>query len=67
MEALVSDRDHAPACAGLAECYVQLANYQILTPAQAYPAAREAAEQAVRLDPSLPEAHVAQGLVDLHQ
>lgn len=65
--ALLADREYAPAWAGLAECHVQLVNYLSLTPGQAYPAAREAAERAVALDPNSPESHAALGLVVLHQ
>jgi serine/threonine-protein kinase len=61
-EAIAQDRSFAPAYAALAISYYNLANVY-MSPREAMPKAREAAERAVRLDPSLSDAHVALALV----
>ncbi len=55
--AIARDPDFALAHAGLADTYVVLGDYRDVLPAEAYGRAREAADTALRLDPSLAEAH----------
>ena len=57
--ALDKDPSYALAWAGLANVYITGAIY--MTPLEAYPKARQAAERALRLDDSLAEAHSAMG------
>jgi serine/threonine protein kinase/tetratricopeptide (TPR) repeat protein len=54
--------EFAPAHAGLASAYVVLPYYGGL-PGEAYPRARRAAEEALRLDEGLADAHASLGLV----
>jgi tetratricopeptide (TPR) repeat protein len=63
--AIELDGRFAPAHAGLAETYAILGfwGYGVLPPRAAYPPARASAEQAVRLDPSLAQAHATLGFV----
>jgi TolB-like protein len=49
----------APAWAALAECYVRLPITSDFRPAEAFSKAREAAEAAIRIDPTLAEAYAA--------
>jgi TolB-like protein/Tfp pilus assembly protein PilF len=53
-----ADPDYAPAYCGLAECYSLFALLGLDRPAAVLPRAREAAATALRLDDTLPEAHV---------
>jgi eukaryotic-like serine/threonine-protein kinase len=53
------DDAFAPAYAGLADSYNLLGTYGSLPPNEAFPKARDAAEQALRIDDSLAEAHTA--------
>ncbi len=64
-QALDLDPTFAPAQAGLADTYVLLSTYYALTPAEAFPPARAAAERALVLDPDLPEAYASLGAVHL--
>ena len=57
--------DFALAHAGLADVYVVLGDYRDLLPAEAYGRAREAADTALRLDPSLAEAHTTRAWLAL--
>ena len=56
--AIAIDPDYALAYAGLAHSYLTLGAL-FLTPVEAYPKARKAAERALELDPGLAEAHAA--------
>ncbi|HJR58731.1 MAG TPA: protein kinase [Vicinamibacterales bacterium] len=56
-EAITRDPGFALAHAGLADVYVVLGDYRDLRPAEAYGRAREAVDLALRLDPTLAEAH----------
>lgn len=62
-QALVRDAGYAPAHAGLADCYTLLGIYGVGAPEDVMPLAREAAAQALSLDPSLAEAHTSLGCV----
>jgi TolB-like protein/tetratricopeptide (TPR) repeat protein len=57
------DPTFALAYAGLAETYVNLANYGYMPSAQALTRAEVAARRALALDPDLPEAHTASAFV----
>jgi len=62
-EVIESDSTFARAYVGLASSYILLHYYGSLTPAEAYPRARAAAEKALALDESLADAHASLGLV----
>jgi TolB-like protein/Flp pilus assembly protein TadD len=51
---------------GLADTYNLLGFYGVMRPAQAYPAAKDAALRALQSDPNLAEAHAALADVQLH-
>ncbi len=57
--AIEKDPNYAPAYAGLADMYDLLAGYALLPPKEAYPKARAAAIEALRIDDQLAEAHTA--------
>jgi serine/threonine protein kinase/tetratricopeptide (TPR) repeat protein len=61
--ALEVDEGFALAHAGIADAYCLLAEYGILPPSEAIPAARAAVLRALELDPRSPEAHAAHALV----
>jgi eukaryotic-like serine/threonine-protein kinase len=60
--------NYAPAYAGLAQSYVLLPAFPlgVVSPAQGFPQAVEAAEHAIALDDRLADAHAALGYVRLH-
>jgi len=63
-EALTKDPNFALADSGLADSYFSLAiNSAALSPKEAGAKARQAAEKALELDPSLGEAHASMGIV----
>ncbi len=57
--------DYAPALAGQADAYVQLASQGHLLPDEGYPKARAAAEEALQFDDRVVEAHLA--IAAVHQ
>ncbi len=57
--AIELDPDYAPAYAGLADCYTQLARHGQMAPKEAFPLAQQAALKAVELDEGSAEAHGA--------
>ena len=57
------DPDYALAYAGLADCYNLLDDWGETPPRESFPKAREAANRAISLDPSLAEAHVSVAMV----
>ncbi len=61
-QALAEDPDYARAYAGIADSWIGMAD-DWLSPHDAYPRAKEAAERALALDPTLPEAYTALGKV----
>jgi TolB-like protein/DNA-binding winged helix-turn-helix (wHTH) protein/tetratricopeptide (TPR) repeat protein len=63
--AVRDDSALAAAWARIAEAQHLLVMMGAVAPMQAYPAAQEAAARALAADAALPDAHVAQGLVDL--
>lgn len=57
--AMTMDPSFALAAAGLAEAYDMLGYWNYIPPKEAFPEAKNAAEQALKLDPGLAEAHTA--------
>ncbi len=55
------DPTYAPAYAGMADSYGQLGYGSYVSPEESFPLARAAAEKALNLDPTLPDAHAALG------
>jgi len=64
-QAIDVDPSYALAYVGLADCYPLLSLYGALTPHEAYPKARAAAEKALEIDPDLTEAYNSLGVVKL--
>jgi TolB-like protein/Flp pilus assembly protein TadD len=62
-EAILADESCAEAHAGLADAYSLLADYGLMSPAEAVPKARAAAERALDLDPQSAEANVSLAFV----
>ncbi len=60
--AIMLDPEHAPAHAGLADCYESQAFLEYLAPQEGYPKAIAAARRAVALDAGLSEGHLILGL-----
>ena len=62
-QAIAADPSYALAHAGLADCYNVVASYEIgISAKQAHQLAEPAAEKAIELDSSLPEAHTARAI-----
>lgn len=61
--ALKRDPAFGLAYTGLADSYAALALFEILSPEQAFPRAKAAAEKALQIDEKLAEAHTSLGLV----
>src|SRR5262249_38134236 len=61
-QAVALDPNYALAHAGVSDVYSAISS-QILAPADAIPKARQAAQTAIRLDETLPEAHYSLGMV----
>ena len=64
-DALALDPDFALAHTGVARCYVHLGSTGRLPSEEAYPAAQEAAQRSIELNPEIPESHVSLGMVRL--
>lgn len=64
-QAIQKDPQYAAAYAGLAECYMALAQENSLPPLEAWPLAQKAADKALALDDNLAEAHTTQAIVNL--
>lgn len=62
--AIEADPAYALAYVGLADAYVILGNWSMLSPAEAIPQARAAALKALEIDPLLAEAHADLGWVE---
>jgi len=63
-QAIEKDPNYAPAYAALAEAYAFLSiGFDILPSEDAMPKAREAAQKALELDPTMAEAHVSLGII----
>ena len=64
-QAIATDPSYAEAWGGLALCYAVIADYTVrISPADASARAREAAERALVLDPTLAESYAALGSVE---
>jgi serine/threonine-protein kinase len=57
--------DYALAYAGMADCYTALAEYSVSPPEGTAAAAKSAAQRALELDDTLPEAHAALGYIKI--
>ena len=64
-DALALDPDFALAHTGIARCYIHLGAQGRLRSEEAYPAAQEAAQRAIELDPEIAMGHVSLGMVRL--
>jgi DNA-binding winged helix-turn-helix (wHTH) protein/TolB-like protein/Tfp pilus assembly protein PilF len=64
-EAVAQDPSFARAQAAIADCDLLLSAHQVLSPSQAFPRARAAAERAIALDPELAEPYAALGYASL--
>ena len=64
-QAIEKDPNYAPAYAGLAEAYFQSTGY--MNPAEAAPKAKEAAQRALAIDPTVADGHYALALVSLNE
>ena len=64
-DALSLDPDFALAHTGVARCYTHLGATGRLPSEEAYPAAQEAAQRAIELNPEIAESHMSLGLVKL--
>jgi serine/threonine protein kinase/tetratricopeptide (TPR) repeat protein len=62
-QAVEKNPQDAKAYAGIADSYTLLAVYGSMTPDEAFPKAKEAAEKALAIDDSLAEAHTSLGFV----
>ena len=62
-QAIALDPAFAPGFAGLADSYSLLADYGLMSPPDAMPAAESAARKALELDPTLAEAHASLALI----
>jgi eukaryotic-like serine/threonine-protein kinase len=63
--AIEIDPSYAPAHAVMADCYTSLTVFGVLRGKEAFPKAKAAASKAIELAPSLSDAHLAVGLVNL--
>ena len=62
-QALKIDPNYAPAYSGLSDCYQVLGGYNVLSPDEAFTAARLAALKALAIDETLAEAHSSLGTI----
>ena len=62
-QAIDRDPNYALAYVGLADAYTMLSGFNVLSPKDAYPRAKEAAMKALGLDDKLAEAHTSLGAV----
>ncbi len=62
-QAIKLDPNFARAYVAMAESYSTAPSYPYMSPAEANPQAKAAAEKALELDPDLPEAHTVAGLI----
>jgi TolB-like protein/DNA-binding winged helix-turn-helix (wHTH) protein/Tfp pilus assembly protein PilF len=65
-EALEKDPEFALAHAGVADSYGLLANFQVLSPREAFPRAIESAQRAIALDETLADAHASLAFARFH-
>lgn len=65
-EAIEEDPGYAPAHAVMADCYTSLAVFGDLPAKEAFSKAKSAASKAVEMGPTLSDAHLAVGLINLY-
>jgi TolB-like protein len=65
-QAIELDAQYAPAYAGLADCHSHMARHGHVAPKEAFPLAKQAALQAVKLDDGLAEVHGALAVIALY-
>ena len=65
-QAIKHDPGYAAAYVGIADCYNLLCAYGAIAPTEGYPQARAAAEQALRIDDRLAEAHTSLAYASLY-
>jgi serine/threonine protein kinase/tetratricopeptide (TPR) repeat protein len=64
-EAIKRDSSYAPAWAGLADAYTLAAPFESRPPREVFPEARAAAQIALEIDSTLPEAYISLGMVEM--
>jgi tetratricopeptide (TPR) repeat protein len=62
-QSIAIDPSFAPAQVGVADSYILLAEYGLMSPESSIPQARSAALRAIEIDPALGEAHASLGLI----
>ncbi len=62
-QAIQEDPSYAPALAGLSTCYADAGHFGYLSEEEAFAKAKSTAEEALKLDYNLPEAHTSYGFV----
>ncbi|WP_353069710.1 tetratricopeptide repeat protein [Tunturibacter empetritectus] len=65
-EAIRMDPNFAEAYEGVADSYAALGLYAAIPPQEAFPAARDAANKALRMNEDLADAHATLGLIDFY-
>lgn len=65
-QAVALDPNYAPAHAGLAGCYALYSTYEVSSPKDSFPKAKEAVLKALALDETLAEAHTSLAFVLYH-
>ncbi len=65
-QAIDLDPVYAPAYAGLADTFDLFANYEVMTPKEAFPLAKAAADRSLQLDETLADAHASLGFAKNH-
>jgi eukaryotic-like serine/threonine-protein kinase len=58
-QAIAKDPTYALAYSGLADCFSGLGTFGLVSPREAYPRAKEAAQKALEIDDTLAEAHIS--------
>jgi tetratricopeptide (TPR) repeat protein len=66
LQATEKDPDYAAAHAALSTSYFSMGSFGVLPPREAYPKAKEAADKALQLDPTLAAAHTARAMALLY-
>lgn len=65
-KAVAVDPTYASAYVGIADCYTLLSLYTVLSPNEGYPKAKEAATNALMIDPESAETHSTLGFIHLY-
>ncbi|MGB7069677.1 MAG: tetratricopeptide repeat protein [Pyrinomonadaceae bacterium] len=67
LQAIIEEPEFAPAHARLSRSYILLASTSAMDPHEALPKARDAAQQAIRLDENLPDAHIGLAAIYMNE